>query len=104
MSSEPKLPQLSLKLLVRSWGEDRIAMVIGTSGVDLPEGDYALEMTVLPVLPEEAVTACAVHRFRKVPEGVIPPGLDATKILTSGIDLSDEGIERALVNIKVTNE
>ena len=72
-------------------------MIIGTSETDLPPGDYAMDVFIDPALQETlGHVECKIARFRKIPEGVIRPGMDATQILTSGIDLSDEGIERAL--------
>jgi hypothetical protein len=72
-----------MKAVIRSWGNNKV-MVLGTMTSDLPPGDYALEI---------GIDLTKAKRLVPVPQGMIPAGMDAAAILTSGIDLSDAAVK-----------
>ena len=92
--SAPVLGALVLRGLVRVWRDSTRVMVIGTADLEteLPPGDYSLALHLAaPLLGERVVLA---ESFEAVPSGMIRPGMRADQILTSGIDISPQGIER----------
>lgn len=90
--------------MIRSWGGNRRVMLIGTATPQAPlaAGDYSMFLSLQPDLFGVDVPIVRTARLYRVPDGMIPPGMTADNLLSSGLDLSPSGIDRFISQNKET--